>query len=860
MRLVSHARPARGGGARVQSSRLRCSAAAPGGRRPRKRAWAEATAAASALRRYSPADGEPRRGSRFPAEPGAEAPPLPRALPPRPGDDRRRRRRHRRAVRRRRSSDNFFEALYPWPERITAVGHTELDRFAAAFPEVTVGAGRRARAAVRRSASSTSASRTPSIEHVAGGRDEQRRFVAELCRVAERVFVTTPNRLVPDRPALAAAVRPLAPRRRPAPPRPPRPRVRRRARPARPRRARLALPVPGEDRRPRDDARRRRARMKRPVWILHVFVVGLALHNFVDGRAVRRRRPRQRARRRLGVEGGAARASGSCSSCRAAGRLRFRPALGRLARARLRRHRASSTALIPQHVARRRRDPPRRPPRRPPRPASCRRVLLRPRARPDGARRRGASARRSSRRPPPSPPSAWSTSTRSRSRGGAARARRAGSRNQLGFGYTGLSGLPENFVYNTGQRAPAPPARLDLPLAARELVHARDRAPALRRVAAAGTRRGSLSGCRRRRSLFAGLLWTHSRSSYIALALGLVVFAAAPARSGGSASSARRRPGGRRRLRLREGLPAHRARRRASPEAELKQQRQHAHSQAGGPAVSAGGLEDASTSSHLRSLRDGHRDRAPAPAGLRPRQRRLDRRADERQDQGRRVDLHRARGRRGPPRRAPLRRLVARPALAPRPLQRLARRDDGRDARARAPDRHDRRPVDRLRPVAAGRLAHVPSRQPDRKSVLRRADSCLRWTGCGSRSRTSPSHCSCLALIALSFVRFGGTAAPAVLASPTLTPGSLNPDVTQATLGDDDLRSRLDRRPSARRRTTRAAQGRADAALRRDRLAVGLPGGPPDQPRARRQPDRPGQPLARAATRGRPRSTGSRTS
>src|SRR5712675_299698 len=34
------------------------------------------------------------------------------------------------------STDNFFEALYPWPERITAVGHTELDRFAAAFPSV----------------------------------------------------------------------------------------------------------------------------------------------------------------------------------------------------------------------------------------------------------------------------------------------------------------------------------------------------------------------------------------------------------------------------------------------------------------------------------------------------------------------------------------------------------------------------------------------------------------------------------------------------------------------------------------------------------------------------------------------------
>ena len=34
------------------------------------------------------------------------------------------------------------------------------------------------------------------VEHV-GGRDEQRRFVHELCRVAGRVFLTTPNRLFP---------------------------------------------------------------------------------------------------------------------------------------------------------------------------------------------------------------------------------------------------------------------------------------------------------------------------------------------------------------------------------------------------------------------------------------------------------------------------------------------------------------------------------------------------------------------------------------------------------------------------------------------------------------------------------------
>src|SRR6185312_12275435 len=33
-------------------------------------------------------------------------------------------------------TDNFLEARYPWPERITAVGVTQLDNFAAAFPRV----------------------------------------------------------------------------------------------------------------------------------------------------------------------------------------------------------------------------------------------------------------------------------------------------------------------------------------------------------------------------------------------------------------------------------------------------------------------------------------------------------------------------------------------------------------------------------------------------------------------------------------------------------------------------------------------------------------------------------------------------
>ena len=94
------------------------------------------------------------------------------------------------------SSDNFFEALYPWPAQITAVGQTELDRFAAAFPSVRAvrSDGRDLPFADREFDLGFSNS---VVEHVAGGRDGQRRFVEELCRVAARVFVTTPNRFFP---------------------------------------------------------------------------------------------------------------------------------------------------------------------------------------------------------------------------------------------------------------------------------------------------------------------------------------------------------------------------------------------------------------------------------------------------------------------------------------------------------------------------------------------------------------------------------------------------------------------------------------------------------------------------------------
>ena len=94
------------------------------------------------------------------------------------------------------SSDNFFEAMYPWPDRITAVGNTELDRFTAAFPLVHA-----VRADGRElpfpDGTFDLGFSNAVVEHVAGGRDGQRRFVHELCRVARRVFVTTPNRWFP---------------------------------------------------------------------------------------------------------------------------------------------------------------------------------------------------------------------------------------------------------------------------------------------------------------------------------------------------------------------------------------------------------------------------------------------------------------------------------------------------------------------------------------------------------------------------------------------------------------------------------------------------------------------------------------
>jgi SAM-dependent methyltransferase len=90
---------------------------------------------------------------------------------------------------------NFFEELYPWPERITAVGLNEGDAFRARYPRVTYVQADALALPFYDGAFDVVFSNAV-VEHV-GGRPEQERFVQEALRVGRRAFVTTPNRWFP---------------------------------------------------------------------------------------------------------------------------------------------------------------------------------------------------------------------------------------------------------------------------------------------------------------------------------------------------------------------------------------------------------------------------------------------------------------------------------------------------------------------------------------------------------------------------------------------------------------------------------------------------------------------------------------
>jgi hypothetical protein len=92
-------------------------------------------------------------------------------------------------------SHNFFEAMYPWPEQITAVSDVPLPNFAQEFPEIPPVTASGTNLPFEDDSFDIAFSNAV-LEHV-GGREEQRRFVHELCRVAPKVFVSTPNRRFP---------------------------------------------------------------------------------------------------------------------------------------------------------------------------------------------------------------------------------------------------------------------------------------------------------------------------------------------------------------------------------------------------------------------------------------------------------------------------------------------------------------------------------------------------------------------------------------------------------------------------------------------------------------------------------------
>ncbi|SCC93043.1 Methyltransferase family protein [Thiomonas sp. X19] len=93
-------------------------------------------------------------------------------------------------------SDNIIERLSPVPTQITAAGLGEGVDFRKAFPDINyvrIESGTELPFADK---TFTIATANAVLEHV-GSIDGQRRFIGQLLRVAERVFLSVPNRFFP---------------------------------------------------------------------------------------------------------------------------------------------------------------------------------------------------------------------------------------------------------------------------------------------------------------------------------------------------------------------------------------------------------------------------------------------------------------------------------------------------------------------------------------------------------------------------------------------------------------------------------------------------------------------------------------
>jgi hypothetical protein len=90
---------------------------------------------------------------------------------------------------------NFFEELYPWPERITALGLHSGEGFRARYPHIRYVEGDACALPFGDGEFDVVFSNAV-IEHV-GGREWQRALVSEALRVGRQVFITSPNRRFP---------------------------------------------------------------------------------------------------------------------------------------------------------------------------------------------------------------------------------------------------------------------------------------------------------------------------------------------------------------------------------------------------------------------------------------------------------------------------------------------------------------------------------------------------------------------------------------------------------------------------------------------------------------------------------------
>ena len=178
-------------------------------------------------------------------------------------------------------------------------------------------------------------------------------------------------------------------------------------------------------------------------------------------------------------------------------------------------------------------------------------------------------------------------------------------RDQLGLDYTGLSGLPENWVFNTGNESN--PIRRLVSTFLSPLASAYVLVVALVFL---GSRPARIWSAPLALLLFAGLLYTHTRAAFAALALGLVVLALAQRRWAPVLMAV---------VSLLAATvfvaayPTIGPSTSYTPE-ELEFLRQNAHRHPGASSDPFAGNE-ASTSSHLRNLREGLRTVLHHPQG-----------------------------------------------------------------------------------------------------------------------------------------------------------------------------------------------------------------------------------------------------